>query len=295
MPDNRLILLGAIVLVEIMLVQTVTQANVLIKYSRKIEQRQDLQIISDAVIVIPASRKADANDYYVSAASKRAAYDYYGALADYNRAIQLNPTYAKYYVDRGSLKHSPLDDLSGAMADYNKAIKLDPRFSLAYCNRSQLKRKLNDFTGAVADNTKAISLDEINEVPKAEIYYRRSLIKGENLIDLSGALEDLNMAIALRDYPEYRGYSGYLKYRLNNVSGALADYNIVIDKEKYTGSTLYTAKAYYNRGLLKKDKLKDKAGAIDDFRKALEGFRKNSAESLVKETISKLSELGATE
>ena len=42
-----------------------------------------------------------------------------------------------------------LNDLKGAMADYNKAIELKPDFAEAYTNRGNLKTKMNDLQGAL--------------------------------------------------------------------------------------------------------------------------------------------------
>jgi hypothetical protein len=50
--------------------------------------------------------------------------DYQGALADFNRAIQLYPNNAYFYSERGSLKSYPLKDRSGAIADWQQAAKL---------------------------------------------------------------------------------------------------------------------------------------------------------------------------
>ena len=51
--------------------------------------------------------------------------DYYGAIADYNKAIELNPNFADAYNNRGLAKYD-LKDYKGAIADYNKAIELNP-------------------------------------------------------------------------------------------------------------------------------------------------------------------------
>ena len=45
------------------------------------------------------------------------------SLADYDRAIQLNPNYADAYNNRGNLK-STLDDKQSAIQDYQKAADL---------------------------------------------------------------------------------------------------------------------------------------------------------------------------
>jgi hypothetical protein len=50
--------------------------------------------------------------------------DYQGALADFNRAIQIYPNNAYFYSERGSLKFYALKDRSGAIEDWRQAAKL---------------------------------------------------------------------------------------------------------------------------------------------------------------------------
>ena len=60
------------------------------------------------------------------------------SLADYDRAIQLNPYNAKAYYNRGNAK-SALGKNQEAIADYDRAIKLDSNFADAYYNRGLAK------------------------------------------------------------------------------------------------------------------------------------------------------------
>ena len=55
--------------------------------------------------------------------SKKNLKDYYGAISDYTRAIELNPNYTSAYVSRGISKEY-LGDLNGACADWKKAARL---------------------------------------------------------------------------------------------------------------------------------------------------------------------------
>lgn len=76
--------------------------------------------------------------------------DYYGAIADYTKAIELSPNSADNYFNRGNEK-AYLKDYYGAIADYTKAIELDPNYGIAYFTRGASKEKLGDMSGACSD------------------------------------------------------------------------------------------------------------------------------------------------
>jgi hypothetical protein len=44
------------------------------------------------------------------------------------------------------------------MADYNRAIALNPRYGLVYRNRGNLKQRRGDTNGAIADFNQALKL-----------------------------------------------------------------------------------------------------------------------------------------
>jgi tetratricopeptide (TPR) repeat protein len=62
--------------------------------------------------------------------------------------------YSQAYFNRGIAK-SNLQDYRGAIADYNKAIEIDPLDSKAYFNLGFSKYKINDLNGACLDWSKA--------------------------------------------------------------------------------------------------------------------------------------------
>ncbi len=184
--------------------------------------------------------------------------DLEGALADFDKAIELNPDYAGAYNNRGNAKLHK-GDQDGAIADYDKTIKLNPDYVKAYINRGNAKSDKDNQDGAIADYDKAIKLN----FRYAGAYNNRGNIKGRKG-DLDGALADYDKAIELEplDVGAYNN-RGITKYRKGDPDGALADYDKAIKLEP--GDAL----SYYNHGIIKSDK-GDLNGAISDFDKANE-------------------------
>src|SRR5262245_56127491 len=57
-----------------------------------------------------------------------------GSLAEFNRAISLDPRHAAGYAGRAYVRHRR-GDSEGAIADFTRAVQLDPRMSTAYAAR----------------------------------------------------------------------------------------------------------------------------------------------------------------
>jgi len=66
-----------------------------------------------------------------------------------------------------------LDDNDGAIADYTKAIELDPNNPMYYDNRALSKAEKENFSGAIEDYTTSIELYPGDP----ETYYQRGLVK----------------------------------------------------------------------------------------------------------------------
>ncbi len=107
------------------------------------------------------SQALTAEEYVDSGNAKSDLKDYRGAIADYTKAIEINPNFADAYYNRGLAK-ADLKDYRGAIADYTKAIEIDPNDAKAYVNRGNAKFELGDKDGACLDWSKAgeLGLDE---------------------------------------------------------------------------------------------------------------------------------------
>ena len=88
-------------------------------------------------------------------------------IADYTKAIEINPRDADAYYNR-ALAKDDLKDYYGAIADYTKSIEISPAAD-AYLNRSLLKEEIGDLYGACFDAKKAFNLGDRNSDNKTWI------------------------------------------------------------------------------------------------------------------------------
>jgi lipoprotein NlpI len=164
--------------------------------------------------------KLDADAYYKRGYAKQTQGDFGGAIADYSRAIELNPDYVLAYTARGYAKQSQ-GDFKGAIADSTTAIEVKPDFALAYIARGFAKQSQGDLQGALTDSTKAIAL----KPDFAEAYVSLGFLKAAES-DLDGAIADFTKAIALKpDLAEAYINRGFVRYALHDFTDALIDFH----------------------------------------------------------------------
>ncbi|MGF1500417.1 MAG: tetratricopeptide repeat protein [Paracoccaceae bacterium] len=80
------------------------------------------------------------------------------ALADYNAALLLDPTYAVAYNNRGNV-YALLGNLEAALADHTRAVELDPEYAQAFYNRGADYEEFGDTEAAIADYTRALEIE----------------------------------------------------------------------------------------------------------------------------------------
>lgn len=199
-----------------------------------------------------------ANAYYNRGNAYRDLGNNQTAIADFSKAIEINPKHTDAYNNRGNALFDS-GNKQGAIADYNKAIEIDPRYTKAYFNRGNARNDLGDKQAAIADYNKALEIDP----GYVNAYYRRGNVR-HSLGDNQTAIADYNKAIQI-DPKHANSYNnrGNVHYDLGNKPAALADYSKVIEIDP-TAAT-----AYYNRANVRND-LGDRQAAIADYNKALQ-------------------------
>ncbi|HKO36672.1 MAG TPA: tetratricopeptide repeat protein [Pyrinomonadaceae bacterium] len=220
----------------------------------------------------PAQTPTTAAEFYNRGVIRQKSKDLDGALADYTRAIELDPSLHAAYHNRAVIRYDR-KDFDGAIADADKLLALKPNFAFAYGIRGAARGGKGDFDGAIADIERAIQLDvSLSERLKPFLqnaYYNRGGARLKKK-DLDGAIADFDRSVALQpgDVDAYR-QRALARRRKSDFDGAIADYTKIIELRP-TG-----VEAYLERGLLRllKDRAgvpKDEAGAWADFTKATE-------------------------
>ena len=164
------------------------------------------------------------------------------ALADANKALELDSTYVDALYLRAAVRMKK-GDTAGVLADYNKIIELGPSpgIEAIYTNRGMLRLQSKDIDGALDDLDKAVSIN-----PRvAEIYNGRAIARLQKG-DLDGALADYEKVIELKpSLPSAFLGRGYFRYQKRDFDGALADFSKAIElKPDY-------ADAYVDRGIVR--------------------------------------------
>lgn len=104
----------------------------------------------------PANEPADAAAYARRGAAAAARFDHARALADLDRACELAPDVAEYFLRRGSVREQ-MRQARSALADYDRALQLEPAQTEARLRRVRLRIVARDDAGALDD---ALRLDQ---------------------------------------------------------------------------------------------------------------------------------------
>ncbi len=106
--------------------------------------------------------------------------DYRGAIADYTRALSLDPNNLDLYYNRG-ISRAAIGDWPGAIADYTQVIRQDSSSGDAYFNRGLVYAQSQQQQAAIADFTQAIHIYEVRAAMTALAGETTVLVPDSNL------------------------------------------------------------------------------------------------------------------
>ncbi len=212
-----------------------------IGHLRSVGEGIDLEVAADAYTKAIELDPTLAVAYNNRGNAKAALGQHEAALADYDRAIELNPTYATAYYNRGNTKHA-LGQHEAALADYDRAIELNPTYATAYSNRGNTKAALGQHEAALADYDRAIELNPT----LATAYYNRGNTK-HALGQHEAALADYDRAIELNPTYATAYYNrGNTKESLGRITEAREDYQEALALAHEAGDEEAVTKAQDN-------------------------------------------------
>lgn len=113
------------------------------------------------------------------------------SIADFDKAISINPKNSESYSNRGMLKYI-LGDFDQAIADFDKAATLNPKSFQAFLNRGTAKRTKRNYDAALKDYAEAEKID-----PKAAILYFEKTMLYRDIGEIDLAMTNIGKALYL--------------------------------------------------------------------------------------------------
>jgi len=154
----------------------------------------------------------------------RLTFRYDDALADYTRAIELDPGLARAYGGRG-LTYQAMGRYDDALADYGRGIELDPSYAWAVASRGETYRLTGRYDEALADYGRAIEID-----PRIAWAFASRGLTHQAMGRHNEALADYARAIELdAGYARAFGSRGLTYQAMGRYDEALADYGRAIE------------------------------------------------------------------
>jgi TonB family protein len=150
----------------------------------------------------PTPRPSDAESYRKNADELSANGSFALALADYDRAVELNDrSTISTLLNRGKALHS-FGSFEKAVSDFDRVIDLDPTNSAAFFHRAASYEKLNNLQEALAGFRRASELDGSNALARSELDRIQALLVRPAPTDASGKTPAPRlMEQAKADYP----------------------------------------------------------------------------------------------
>ena len=181
---------------------------------------------------------------------------HFASIDDYSTKIESNPSNADYYFGR-AIDYMLVQDFSEAISNFNKAIDVDPSYTMAYFNRAAVYYKHYQQLEYYRSQSSSVPNDPntLNfQIRRGGTIISPSLIQNEQissesmennrLYEYEQILRDYNTVIQQNPGFVYAYYNrGNIRCDRRDFRAAITDYNEAILRDPEF------AEAYFNRGL----------------------------------------------
>lgn len=137
---------------------------------------------------LPKTESEEALELYKLAMTQKSQKNYSDAMENLTEAIAKDEQFAECYLERAGLKFLTMD-FAGALADYDKCIEVLQEKHDKYQMQGDIKKILDDMPSARLDYAKV----DLLKPTLADAYYRRGNVK-RFMDRKEGGCEDLNKA-----------------------------------------------------------------------------------------------------
>lgn len=174
-------------------IQTVKKVFLLHKSKRVFVEKQSRSYIKKKKMEQPEKSQKSVSDFIESGNQKEEKSDYKGALADFNKALLIEPNNTKALYYSGFMKFQ-MDDFGNALTDYSQAIESDTASVELFYSRGNAYFELRYYKEAIADYGKALALDSTDKVS----YFNRGIAK-YYVDEIASSCKDLRWALEYGD------------------------------------------------------------------------------------------------
>ncbi len=158
------------------------------------------------------------------------------AIADFGRALRIDPNNAHARLERGMVHHDR-GAYDSALGDYDAALSIDPRMQMALERRqAALAARGQAQLSQIEQLTRALASDPRNAILLNNRCWQRAI--GNDNLEL--ALADCNAALAIEpDYAAALDSRGLVHLKQGAFEAAIADYDAALAADAARGHYLY--------------------------------------------------------
>jgi tetratricopeptide (TPR) repeat protein len=200
-----------------------------------------IRLLTKAIESGELSRKNLSDVYYNRGLAWGKKGDHDKAIADYTRAIEIDPKYAKAYNNRGFSWYNK-GDYDKAIADYTKAIEINQNYAKAYNNRGFSWYNKGDYDRAIVDYTKAIEIEPKDPTAYNRLAWLMATCPDGRYRNGKRAVELAEKAIALKDDANFLDTLAAAYAEAGRFQEAIKTQERAITKLKQEGETQHLSK-----------------------------------------------------